>query len=121
MVNRLRLTKLFESKDPIIRYLALNGTFIPKELEANSKPLLINGVEFPLKKQECEKAWARVLHSSVNGQGLAHHSPNNEYKSFWVIDKQSKLSGREYCISLPFMCAVPTFQPARELQGVSQA
>lgn len=102
-VGRLRsdrLKKLFESEDPVIKSLVETDSFLKEEVRRHEKPVRIQGLLFSMTKEGSASSWAELLHSSVDGKGLAHHSPSDPYKSFWVIDKWSRLSGREYISAL---------------------
>lgn len=95
-LRRDRLLKLFDSPDPILKYLCEKDVFLQGERRKHEGEVKVNGVVFPGTKKENDVAWTEVLLASVDGRGLEHHSQSGSYKSFWVIDRASKLSGREY-------------------------
>lgn len=99
-LRRNRIESLFESTDPVLKFFIEEDDYIQKEFDRQNVNLSINQCVFGTTKKSCVETWRTILHQSVDGRGLAHHQTLNPYRSAWVIDRFSVLSGREFVSAL---------------------
>ena len=105
-LRRDRFRALRRSKDPFLKYL-LETDYMQLEERLLEKPARVINQKKPdltweitPSAEENKVRWAAALYETIDGKGLRHHAEEQVtvggYRSFWVIDKASKLSGREF-------------------------
>jgi hypothetical protein len=97
--RRLRLNRLqrcANTGDPFLRAM-FQLPYLTRILEDAGERLKVgvDGEMIVISKEYLWRCCADRLYASIDGVGLAHHR-DSLCNSFWVIDGQSKLSGREY-------------------------
>ena len=116
-LRRERLERIARSGDPVLKVLTETDWFKKKESEATRECRV--GCKFNFKLTESKdlntSLWAEALHRTCDGKGLAHHTKQKS-RSYWIIDRDSRLKGWEYVKAVHVRGNLLT-TPARRLRG----
>lgn len=93
LLRQKRLEACTDTDDPLLRML-VKSKYVLSQIEKAAEPIKVGGWSVS-DKATMNAALASHLHRSVDGRGLSQ-TEQNEKGHKWVIDRESKLAGREY-------------------------